>query len=317
MARKPRIEYEGAFYHIVVRGNQKQNIFKDKADYSNYLDILSDYKKRHQFLLYSYMLMSNHIHLLIETGKFPLSKILQGINQSYTMYFNRKYKTVGHLFQGRYKSILCDRDAYLISLMKYIHLNPVRARMVKSPEEYQWSSHNCYAKKKEKNELIDTDQVLRMFSEDKTIARKYYRSFMGYNTAIKKDDVYSTVDQRILGGEQFVEKVMDIYDGELTKTRINKEYRLFEIAKEIEKIHGITLKQIRQKSKSRKISLGRKLVTLVANEYSYKGNEIAEYTKRDPSAITRHLKEKRKLKKETGRVIDSLTKNKSNSNKQV
>ena len=314
MARKPRIEHKGAFYHIIVRGNQKQKIFKDKQDYLNYLKILSNYKKRYQFLLYSYMLMSNHLHLLIETGKVPLSKILQGINQSCTIYFNRKYKTVGHLFQGRYKSILCDRDAYLISLMKYIHLNPVRAGMVKRPEEYQWSSHNFYTQKKETDELIDTDRVLRMFSEDKTIARKYYRAFMGDKINVKKEEVYNTVDYRILGGEKFVDKVMDIYDGELTNTRINKKYRLFDISREIEKIHGITLKQIRQKSKSRDISLGRKLLTLVANEYGYTGNEIAKFTKRDPATISRHLIEMRRLKNKTGIVIASLAENKPNSN---
>lgn len=128
MARKPRIEYEGAFYHVITRGNQRQRVFKGDDDFQKYISLLAFYKERYKYSLYAYALMSNHVHLLIETRQIPLSKILQGINQSYTMYFNRRYKTVGHLFQGRYKAILCDKDAYLLSLIKYIHLNPVKAK---------------------------------------------------------------------------------------------------------------------------------------------------------------------------------------------
>jgi putative transposase len=143
--------------------------------------------------------MKNHLHLLIETQETPLSKILQGINQSYTTYFNRKYKTVGHLFQGRYKAILCDRDEYLLSLVKYIHLNPVRAKIVKTPDEYQWSSHHSYIKKTDKVTIVDTDQVLRMFSEDKQRARKLYSAYMSNSQIVRKEDIYNTIGQRILG----------------------------------------------------------------------------------------------------------------------
>ena len=95
MARKPRIEYEGAFYHIITRGNQRQKIFGDEKDYSKYLEILTRYKSQYKYRLYAYVLMNNHVHLLIETKDIPLSKIQQGINQSYTIYFNKKYNTVG------------------------------------------------------------------------------------------------------------------------------------------------------------------------------------------------------------------------------
>lgn len=308
MARKPRIEFKGAFYHVIVRGNQRQEIFKEKGDFLKYLEIITKYKQRYQYFLYCYVLMSNHVHLLIEIQRTPLSKILQGINQSYTMYFNRKYNTIGHLFQGRYKAILCDKDEYLLSLLKYIHLNPLRAKIVKGLREYRWSSHHTYVKKEDKNNLIKTDQILRMFSEDKTKARRLYKTFMGDESAVKKDDIYTTVDQRILGGEKFVEKVLDKHGEELSKGRRKREYTLAEIARGLERIYGITIKQIRQQSKSREISLGRKLMTLVANEYGYKGKEIAEYIRKDPAVITRHLKERDKLKKEVEKVIDGLIK---------
>src|SRR4030043_1537352 len=192
MGRKPRIEYEGAFYHIITRGNQRQRVFKRDDDFQKYISLISFYKERYKYSLYAYVLMSNHVHLLIETRQIPLSKVLQGINQSYTMYYNRKYRTVGHLFQGRYKAILCDKDAYLLSLIKYIHLNPMRARIAKAAEDYRWSSHLIYCGK-EKSEIVDTDRVLRMFSEDKSRARKLYRAYIGDGVEGKKKDLNRTV----------------------------------------------------------------------------------------------------------------------------
>ncbi|MDO8282839.1 MAG: transposase [Thermodesulfovibrionia bacterium] len=317
MARRPRIEFNGAFYHIIIRGNQKQKIFKGKNDFLKYLEILTGYKQRYKFLLYSYVLMSNHLHLLIETQSFPLSKILQGINQSYTMYFNKRYKTVGHLFQGRYKAILCDRDGYLLSLIKYIHLNPVRAEMTKRPDEYPWSSHQCYAGKAVSGDPVDTDQVLRMFSEDKTAARKLYRAYMGDGISVDKDDIYNIADQRVLGDERFIEKVMDMCDVELVHEKREREYTLDEIAKVVEKVHGITLKQIRQKSKARDISIGKKILTIAAREYKYKCSEIAAFIKKDPAIVTRYLKEKEDMKEDVDVLIRMLKKNRANVNSQV
>ncbi|RJQ56956.1 MAG: transposase [Nitrospiraceae bacterium] len=308
MARKPRIEYEGAFYHVITRGNWREKIFRDKRDFLKYLEIVSNYKKRHQFRLYSFVLMSNHIHLLIETGGTPLSKIQQGINQSYTMYFNRRYKMVGHLFQGRYKAILCDRDAYLLSLVKYIHMNPLRAKMVQDLNEYKWSSHQCYADKGQNNGLVDTDRVLRMFSEDRVRSKELYREFMGDGLAIKREEVYRTVEQRVLGSEEFLDNVMEKYDVEFKNSKREREYSLRMISEGVEKITGVTLKQIHGKSKFARISTGRKLLILAAKEYGYKGKEIGEYIKRDPAIISIVLKDRSRYKEEMGRVIGILKK---------
>lgn len=200
MARKPRIEFPGAFYHVITRGNQQQNIFREDDDFKKYLDIMFRYKERFEFKLYAHVLMSNHVHLLLETEDAPLSKICQGLNQSYTSWFNRKYHLTGHLFQGRYKAILCDKDSYLLSLLKYIHLNPVRAVMVKHIDEYRWSSHKTYATGQQEKALIDTDNVLGIFSRSKGNARKLYKSFIHDEESMEKKEVYRTVDQQILGG---------------------------------------------------------------------------------------------------------------------
>lgn len=307
MARKPRIEYEGAFYHVIVRGNRREKIFRDNKDYLKYLEILSSYKKRHHFNIYCFVLMSNHIHLLIECGKTPLSKIQQGINQSYTTYFNRKHNMAGHLFQGRYKAILCDKDRYLLSLIKYIHLNPVRAKIAIEADQYQWSSHKCYIGKG-KDDIIDTDRVLRMFSEDNGTSSGLYREFIGDGVVINRDDVYKTVDQRVLGAEEFLDIVMAKYDGEIIKEKREKDHTLAEIAEGVEKIKGVPLKHLRMHNKTSYITSSRKLFILLANEYGYTGREIAEYIRRDPAVISMALKERDLLEKDMERVINSLKK---------
>ncbi|MBW1802015.1 MAG: transposase [Deltaproteobacteria bacterium] len=146
MARKPRIQYPGAFYHVIARGNGEQKIFRDSQDYERYLNFLMEYKVRFGFLLYAYALMPTHIHLLLEMNKTPLSKLMQVLQFRYTRNFNIKYKKWGHLFQGRYKAILCDKDSYFLELSAYIHLNPVRGGLVKKPHQYPWSSYRFYVR---------------------------------------------------------------------------------------------------------------------------------------------------------------------------
>lgn len=295
MARKTRIEFEGALYHVIVRGNQKRKVFKSDDDFRSYLDILQRYKARYPFSLYAYVLMSNHIHLLMETGKIPLNKILQGINQSYTMYFNRKYKTVGHLFQGRYKSILCEKDAYLLALVKYIHLNPVRAKIAQSPDDYLWSSHKAYVGSASKSELVDTEHVLKMFSEVAGSARRLYRSFMGEAVVISKKDVYCTVDQRMIGGSVFVEETVAKHKLVIEQKRKKHECSLEEIAAAIERQRGITLEDMRSRSRTREIAVCRRLFSIFASEYGYMGKDIGVFLRKDPAMISRHLGAKETL----------------------
>jgi putative transposase len=316
MPRKPRIEFEGALYHVITRGNQRQETFKEEDDYRRYLRILAHYKERHRFYLYAYILMKNHVHLVMETREVPLSKILQGINQSYTMYFNRKYHTVGHLFQGRYKAILCDKDEYLFALVKYVHLNPVRAGLVEDPTAYRWSSHQSYLSR-EDDELVDTAQVLDMFLEDKARARKRYKVFMHNAQNVTKEDVYRIVDQRILGSGRFVQTVNKKTERTIALEKKRHEFSLDAIAEGIKVVFGITLKQLRGKGKNRPLLWGKKLMSFVAREYGYKGREIADYLHKDPAVITRYLREKESFKTEMGKVFTTLEEGKSNVNRQV
>ena len=145
-------------YHITSRGDDRKRIYISDYDYNKFLEYVLAAKDKYKFYLYAYVLMSNHYHLFIETTQPNLSRIMQYLNTAYTAYYNTKWKRKGHLFQGRYKSIIVDRDSYFLELTRYIHLNPVRAKMVKNPEEYKWTSFHGYMNKK-RDGYIDKDRV--------------------------------------------------------------------------------------------------------------------------------------------------------------
>jgi putative transposase len=301
MPRKPRIEFSDAFYHVIVRGNQKQRVFKDAADFQKYLLTLTVYKNRTGCRIYAYVLMNNRLHLLIETQDIPLSKVMQGVNQTYTMYFNRRYRTVGHLFQGRYKAIVCDREAYLLGLLKYIHQNPLRAKIVDRLDQYPWSSHHAYTGKNNPLGLVDTDQVnqvLRMFSESKARSRTKYRQFMSEEETLNKAAVYATVDRRLQGDETFIEAVQQKSEQPVEKEKKGKTFTLAAIARAAQEQLGITLDDLRSATKQARVMAGRRLLSVVAKTYGYKGKEIAEFLRKDPSAVAGYLRnaaEERKM----------------------
>ncbi len=208
MARQPRVEYPGALYHVITRGNQRQKIFYDDGDRTKYLEILSRLKQVHSFGIHAYVLMLNHVHLLLETGVVPLSRVMQRVSSGYTQYFNRRHRLVGHLFQGRYKAILCDKDSYLLELSRYLHLNPVRAKLVNDPAEYPWSSYRGYVRESQGQKWLDTSEVLKQFSRKVSAARKLYRKFV--LEAIgegHRGEYYEVFDGRFLGDREFAEEI--------------------------------------------------------------------------------------------------------------
>ena len=141
MSRMQRLIINNASYHIMVRGNQKQITFIEEEDFAKYLDLLRHYKRKYGFKLYGYCLMPNHVHLILEVEDgIDLSKIMQGLNQTYTLWFNKKYEKVGHLWQGRYKSMVIQKNKYMLDCLEYVELNPIRANISKSPFDYPWSS---------------------------------------------------------------------------------------------------------------------------------------------------------------------------------
>jgi REP element-mobilizing transposase RayT len=283
MARPLRLEFPGAFYHIIVRGNQRQDIFVEDQDRVEYLQRLKRYKKERGFILYAYVLMANHIHLLIETMNTPISKIMQLINLTYTQYFNKKYGKVGHLFQGRYKSFLCDRDEYLLSLVRYIHLNPVRAKLVKRPEEYRWSSHKDYLI--EAKGLVDARRVLKIFSEKSSQARRRYNDFVA--DAIGKgrnEDFYRAIGQQVLGSDEFLEQV------ETEIGRMDRPIRkptLHQILKAVKEVTGVAEDDIYSRKRSKEVIFARGVLVGAWREFRYRLSDLQSILKRDLSVLSR------------------------------
>ena len=282
MARKPRIQFEGAFYHIIVRGNQRQDIFGDESDRYRYLERLGIYKDKCGFLLYAYVLMSNHVHLLIETPAEPISRIMQMINFTYTQYFNRKYGKVGHLFQGRYKSYLCDKDSYLMSLVRYIHNNPVRAGLAKDVGAYQWSSHADYVQGSKG--LVDTDKVLRLFSERPGIAVRKYEEFMTADEADRDASPYRAYEQQIVGDERFIQRVQKRVDG---MERRATKLPISDLALAIEKETGLGLSDLISRRRGEGLRSARGILVALAKEIGYTLTDLQRILKRDVSGLSR------------------------------
>lgn len=206
MARQLRIQFPGALYHITARGNDKQDIFLREDDYDDFLLILGKACKRYNLILHSYCLMSNHYHLLIETPVGNISQGMRQINSSYTQHFNKKYQRVGHLLQGRFKSILVEKESYLLELSRYISLNPVRARMVEDPKDWPWSSYPQLIGFNKKIPCLFTDWILGQFGTDRESALKTYQDFI--LSGIDKESPLKNVKGQIfLGSNEFLTKM--------------------------------------------------------------------------------------------------------------
>ena len=191
MARPYRLQGANCFYHITSRGDDRKKIFLSDFDFEKFLEYIIVAKEKYKFQLYAYCLMSNHYHLFIETLHPNLSKIMQYVNTAYTAYYNKKRKKSGHLFQGRYKSIMVEEDSYFLELTRYIHLNPVRARIVAFPQEYKWSSYKGYLKDKVDSYIDYTELkgylgmsagkykefVLRGINKREELTKKVYAGF--------------------------------------------------------------------------------------------------------------------------------------------
>lgn len=227
MGRPLRIEFPGALYHITSRGNERKSIFIDDADRFRFLEILKDYHERYGILLHSFVLMDNHYHLILETPNGNLLKVMHGINGGYTGYFNRRYGRSGHLFQGRYKGILVEKDAYLLQLSRYVHMNPVRAKIVKKPEQYRWSSYPSYIGKEKEYKWVEYSWILSNFGKDGKTAKNKYREYIeeSFNKDLE-NPAKNLYGQLILGTDEFIEKIRGMFSGGSISKEIIERKRL-------------------------------------------------------------------------------------------
>lgn len=218
MSRPLRLEFSDALYHVTSRGNERKAIYLEDSDFEIFLNLLNTVCSRYNWVIHAYCLMDNHYHLLVETPDANLSKGMRQLNGVFTQSINRKHSRVGHLFQGRYKAILVDKDAYLLELCRYIILNPVRAKMVDTPDEWLWSSWHCMVGKQASPNWLATDALLNYFDKERSVAIAEYIHFVeeGVNKTIWDDLQH----QIYLGDDVFVEKhqiLKELLEGDVSE----------------------------------------------------------------------------------------------------
>jgi len=202
MARPLRLEFAGALYHITSRGNERKPIYFEESDFDSFMLLLGQVCEQFNWVVHAYCLMTNHYHLLVETPDANLSKGMRQVNGLYTQFINRKYKRVGHLFQGRYKAILVDKEAYLLELSRYIVLNPIRANMVANLDDWPWSSWHSAMGRCVFPDWLATDALLRLFAKDRKTAMAKYADFVQQGQGI---ELWKKLTNQIfLGSDEFV-----------------------------------------------------------------------------------------------------------------
>jgi REP element-mobilizing transposase RayT len=234
MPRKSRIDVAGALHHVIARGIDRSKIFQDPTDKRNFIDRLADIIKATETRCFAWAIIPNHFHLILKTGNAPIATVMRRLLTGHALWYNRRHRRSGHLFQNRYKSILCQEDTYLLELVRYIHLNPLRARMVRDMtalDKYSFSGHGVIMGRNGNN-WQDSDAVLRLFGEKVSDARRQYRAFVEKGIALgKREDliggglirshggwanvkamrcakIFEKADERILGDGDFVTNVL-------------------------------------------------------------------------------------------------------------
>jgi putative transposase len=216
MTRPVRIEFEGALYHVTSRGDRREDIYEDDSDRLEFLTIFGEVVETFNWVCHAYCQMGNHYHLVVETPDGNLSKGMRQLNGVYTQASNRRHARVGHLFQGRYRAILVDADAYLLELTRYVVLNPVRARMVAGPGEWRWSSYLDMIGGRSPPDWLATDGLLTQFATDREEAVRRYVAFI--REGIGKESIWRDLNRQIfLGNDTFVERMQTKLEG-LSKT---------------------------------------------------------------------------------------------------
>jgi len=210
MPRAKRIHYEGAVYHVTSRGNERRKIVMDDADRWMFVRLLGEMVEENEVICHAWVLMDNHYHLLLETPSANLSSAMKHLNAFYTQKFNKKHHRVGHLFQGRYKSIAVEKETYLKELCRYLVLNPVRARMVKHPKEWKWRSYRATVGLEKPESWLEVDWILGQFGKERKTAQKGYAVFVEDGINQKQSPWDELFSQVYLGSEKFLDHVHEV-----------------------------------------------------------------------------------------------------------
>jgi REP element-mobilizing transposase RayT len=281
MSRPLRIEFPGAVYHITSRGNGKQKIFFKDIDRKIFLNLLWEVVEREKWVCYAYCLMDNHYHLLVETRRPNLSRGMRELNGVYAQKLNYIRNSVGHVFQSRYKSILVQKDNYLLELCRYIALNPVRAGIVENPEDWKWSSYRATLGLIEAPKHLNISWVLKNFDENDKKGRKKYEKFV--LEGIGKESPWNELRGRVfLGSKRFMEK----HEG-----RLSQKLEEQEIAKEERFANRPSLEEIFKNVKTKEKR--NEKIYKAYEEYRYSLKEIGDFFDIHYSTVSRIIKKEK------------------------
>jgi REP-associated tyrosine transposase len=315
MARQPRIEYPGALYHVISRGIERRDLFRDGVDRKRYLSHLERAVERFRCRIFAYCLMSNHVHLAIETGKIPLSRIMRSINTSYAGYFNLRHRRSGYLFQGRYKAFLVDQEAYLLSLVRYIHENPVKARIVSTPAAYRWSSHRAYLQGAPG--WLSADEVLARFGKKRSVARQRFAAFFGEEEETPYGAARRYV-QTVVGEKEFAQRILETPKEESLLIRALEPARLVEW---VARAEGVKLAELKGSGRGRAMSrvraicgyLGREVARLPLSKIARELNRDGSTLWRDVERLEGELKKDHRLAGRLRKLGNDLTRFQNNT----
>ncbi len=319
MARPLRIQYEGALYHVTCRGNERKAIFKNDQDKNVFLKLLNDGLNTYNIILYCYVIMDNHFHLLLETPLGNLSEFMRWFNITYTSHYNRRHKRAGHLYQGRYKSILVEKESYLYILSRYIHLNPAKTKQTeelslsekkKYLKNYKWSSLLGYVNDARKSNFIDYAQVLEAYGGDNREGRKLYWKTISNDLSTEIDIKEKIIGGSILGTSTFIDWVRDSFLPAKSREipavqRLRKYNTKAEIIEALCKVVGKSFHEIKRE---------RGIIRQIAMDLLYrvgglKGTEIGEMMCVDYSTVSqgrKRLRKKLKSDKNLSKFIQKI-----------
>lgn len=251
MPRQARKKSETGIYHLMVRGINKQSIFEDDEDRQRFLQTLGHYKMLSNYLLYGYCLMDNHVHLLIKETTEPLGQLVKRISSSYVHWYNQKYERCGHLFQERFKSEAVETEEYFLTVLRYIHQNPIKAGIISALDEYLWSSYHEYVKNPR---ITDVDFALAIFSNDKTDA---INRFNKYTNEMNSDKCLEYEEKETVADKVLIEHLIKLNITSIEELQKLTKVQRDDIIRQLKKIEGITIRQVARVTKISKSTIER------------------------------------------------------------
>ncbi len=290
MGRPKRIQFPGACYLVGLRGNNRQDLFLSSQDRRQFLALLKAHKERFGLKVYAYSLMAGHADLLIETAQANLSVVMQGLNTQYTKYFNGAHDAVGHVFQGRYKSWLVDKETHLTEMTRYVHLACVRGGLKDKPWRYQWTSCGAYVEAESKDALVDSAAVLRQFGGQRLKQSVRYLQYVKNRIRGAGDEAPPIVGGVAIGGEAFLSKLASYRDAPAPARAVPLEAARRIIA-EVASRRGMTEERIMGRVQWREVSDARReAIHRVWKEAGMGVSELARLFRRTPSAISQTIR---------------------------